>query len=266
MRAYGGVVLGLEQHLRRLRESALSTGFRLSWTPAQIVRWIYRSLEKSRLANAALRLTAIFPDHGSQTLILFVIPFRSWPPEVYLKGVSIRTAATRKNWGRSASARIKSNQYVNAILAHLERGPSKPNRPVPRPFEIVLLDEGGFLAEGTRSNVMIVKERSVFTPSPACGILLGVTRQIVKESASEAGIPFRETCLCRHDLYGADEVFLTSTLSEVIPVTRCDGRKIGGGKPGPVTRSIHKKFRSIAEKRYLRKSYEKDINSSDQCV
>lgn len=224
------------------------------------------------MPNALLRLMAVFAigrrspvagregvfstrdsrlaTHDKAALVLFIRAFKSWSPADYRRGVSIRTASVRKNSIRAASALIKSNQYVNSVEGFLERE-VKGEGARRDPFEILLLSQEGFLTEGTVSNLMLVKEGAIFTPEPSCGILLGVTRQMVREAARAAGISFVETRLTRHDLYTADEAFITTTLSEVMPVTRCDGRAIGTGRAGPVTRHVHSVYRRLAKERYL---------------
>ena len=170
---------------------------------------------------------------------------RLQPPgtRFYERGVKIRTAATRKNFVRSQDPGIKSNQYVSAIQAFLEE-PSHGDL-----WETLFLSKEGFLTEGRISNFFIVKDTAqgttLFTPHAACGILKGVTRHFVLEAARRVGLRVRETRLGRHDLYNADEAFLTTTLSEVVPVASADARRIGPGKEGAWTKRIHRAFRGL---------------------
>ena len=155
-------------------------------------------------------------------------------------GMSIITASVTRNHPNSLSPRIKSLNYLNNILAKWEA----IDAGVP---EALMLNHLGYVCECTGDNFFIVKDGQLITPPPESGILLGITRQVVMDLARQAGIPVAETNLTRHDVYIADESFLTGTGAEIVPVTRIDGRTIGDAKPGPITRRLleafHKKVR-----------------------
>ncbi|MEO0588678.1 MAG: aminotransferase class IV, partial [Planctomycetota bacterium] len=165
-----------------------------------------------------------------------------YPEEMYRDGMSVVTAATLRNHPAALSPRIKSLNYLNNILAKIEA----IDAGVP---EAVMLNPQGYVAECTGDNIFIVRhkpDRNVLvTPPLHAGILEGLTRNVVMELAEDAGLDVRENDLTRHDLFVADEMFLTGTAAEVIAVTCVDGRTIGTGKPGPVTQDLIARFRNL---------------------
>jgi branched-chain amino acid aminotransferase len=172
--------------------------------------------------------------------IIIADSIQMYPEETYKTGMSIITASVTRNHPNSLSPRIKSLNYLNNVLAKWEA----LDAGVP---EALMLNHLGFICEATGDNVFIVKNGQLLTPPPESGILLGITRQVVMDLARQAGIPVSEPNLTRHDVYVADECFLTGTGAEIVPVTRIDNRPIGTAKPGPITRRLleafHKKVR-----------------------
>ena len=246
LRSYGGKILALDLHLARLAESAKGIGRRLPFKLAALAQWVRKSLNDSKMPDAYIRLMASFePDGPGGILILAMRPFAGPDPALHSKGVRVRTASVRKSSLKAQSPAVKSNQYLGAVMSLLEESPRATDGPY---FETLFLGPEGFLAEGRISNVAIVKGGALFTPSGSCGILMGVTRHLVLEAAAAEGIPCRETPLTRHELYTADEAFLTTTLSEVVPIVAADGRRIGSGRPGPLTRRIHGAYRRLKER------------------
>jgi branched-chain amino acid aminotransferase len=165
-----------------------------------------------------------------------------YPTEMYQKGMSIITSSVIRNHPNAISPRVKSLNYLNNILAKLEA----IDAGVP---EAIMLNQEGNVAECTADNIFIVRAGEVQTPQTHDGILEGVTRRVMIELCRSAKIPVVEKTLQRHDLYIADECFLTGTGAEVIPVTRIDGRSIGSGQPGSITRQLieafHRRVRAI---------------------
>jgi branched-chain amino acid aminotransferase len=158
-----------------------------------------------------------------------------YPPELYEKGLSIITASTIRNHPNAVNPRIKSLNYLNNILAKIEG--IDCGAP-----EALMLNAQGEVAECTGDNVFVVRHGALCTPPTSAGILEGITRATVLELARHAQYPVHEISLTRHDLYTADECFLTGTAAEVVPVVRCDGRTIGTGQPGPITRELRNRF------------------------
>lgn len=241
MRVYGGRIFCVDEHLRRLEGSCRSLGRKLPLPPKALRRWLEESLASSGHAEATLRVSVHWedPSTGSRQdgrLVLFVTPFAGHPRDWYERGVSLRTAVARRWTLRAQDTQIKSSQYVSGVLATLDRGALEAH-------ELAFFGSGGTLAEGTVSNLFVVKGKCLLTPSVASGILRGVTRQIVIGLARKRGLEVRETELTRHEFYSADECFLTNTSSEVLPVVKLDGRAIGSGRPGAVTKALAQDFR-----------------------
>jgi branched-chain amino acid aminotransferase len=158
-----------------------------------------------------------------------------YPPELYQNGLEIVTAATIRNHPAATNPRIKSLNYLNNIMAKLEGIRAGC-------LEALMLNHKGEIAECTGDNIFLAKRGILRTPPLDAGILEGVTRNAVIELAEAAGIPVQQIALTRHDVFTADECFLTGTAAEVIPVVKCDDRIIGSGKPGPITCQLRERF------------------------
>jgi branched-chain amino acid aminotransferase len=161
-----------------------------------------------------------------------------YPEELYRNGLQIITASTLRNHPAALSPRIKSLNYLNNILAKIEGLQAGC-------IEALMLNHKGEVAECTGDNIFLVRKGVLLTPPNDAGILEGVTREAVIELAQAAEIEVREIALTRHDVYIADEVFLTGTAAEVIPVVKVDNRAIGAGTPGPITRDLIEKFHTL---------------------
>ena len=148
------------------------------------------------------------------------------------------TAATIRNHPGALSPRIKSLNYLNNIMAKIEGTDAGT-------VEALMLNHNGEVAECTGDNIFIVKRGVLKTPQPDAGILEGITRNAVMKLAVDAGVPVQECVMTRHDIFTADECFLTGTAAEVIAVTSLDGRQIGTGKPGPITNDLLERFRKL---------------------
>jgi branched-chain amino acid aminotransferase len=172
-------------------------------------------------------------------VIIIVDDISMYPPELYENGMEIITAATIRNHANALNPRIKSLNYLNNILAKIEAIQGGC-------LEALMLNTKGEVAECTGDNFFLVKNGVLKTPPLEAGILEGVTRNAVLELARAADIPLQEVPLTRHDVYTADECFLTGTAAEVIPVVMCDKRAIGPGKPGPITRLLRERFHHLA--------------------
>ena len=171
-------------------------------------------------------------------MIIIADTISLYPTEFYEQGLRIVTAATQRIQSAALSPRIKSLNYLNNIMAKLEGLQAGC-------VEALMLNHKGEVAECTGDNVFVVRSGRLLTPPPDAGILEGITRNAVMELAHAEGIDCREATLTRHDLYTADECFLTGTAAEVIPVVEIDGRKIGSGSPGLITRQLTDVFHAL---------------------
>ena len=244
IRAYGGRIFECDAHLDRLFQSAKAIRLNLPFSREQLTAAMQETINANTLTDCYVRLVA---TRGAGTLGLgpnrcerpcvFIITdlLELYPREMYEKGMSVITASVIRNHPNALSPRLKSLNYLNNILAKIEA----LDAGVP---EAVMLNHEGNVAECTADNIFIVRSGQVQTPQTCDGILEGVTRRVMLELCQAAGIPVVEKSLQRHDLYVADECFLTGTGAEVIPVTRIDGRSIGAGEPGPITRRLIEAF------------------------
>lgn len=248
MRAYNGRVFRMQQHLDRLFESAQAIWLRIPLTKDQIAAAIEETLRLNALRDAYIRLVVtrgagtlgLDPNRCSDPQVIIITDHITlYPQEFYDRGLEIVTAATVRNHPAALSPRIKSLNYLNNILAKIEGLKAGC-------VEALMLNTAGQVAECTGDNVFIVRRGQLYTPPLDAGILGGVTRQAVIELAQQAGIVVHEVPLVRHDLYVADECFLTGTAAEVIAVVKIDNRVIGTGTPGPVTRDLKERFHRLA--------------------
>ncbi|MBC7335752.1 MAG: aminotransferase class IV, partial [Clostridia bacterium] len=161
-----------------------------------------------------------------------------YPKELYEKGLELVTVATRRNLPEALNPRIKSLNYLNNILGKIEATLAGAS-------EGLMLNQEGYVAEATGDNIFLVKNGVLLTPPAYVGILEGITRGAVMELARRQGIEVREAVFTRHDVYVADECFLTGTAAEIIPVSKLDGRVIGQGRPGPITKNLMRAFHEL---------------------
>jgi len=247
IRVYVGKVFLLDEHVDRLYESARAIRLEIPLTPAQMAQAVRDTVAANKLTDGYVRLVV---TRGAGTLgldprktshpqvIIIADTIALYPAEMYAEGLRLITASTIRNHPQALSARIKSLNYLNNILAKIEGTDAGC-------VEAVMLNHLGHVAECTGDNIFLVKHGVLSTPSTDSGILEGITRNCVIELARKAGYEVRETTLVRHDIYVADECFLTGTAAEVIPATSLDGRVIGTGQPGPVTRDLLERFRKL---------------------
>ena len=245
LRAYNGRIFRLEDHLRRLKESARRLEIPLPYPTERLGRLLIRSLLINRLREASVRISIsrgagpVGLDPGPArrpTLVILPRAFRGYPKDRYRRGLKAAIVSVRRTPARALDPSIKSANFLNNILAEIEARKRKAD-------EGIMLTLSGFLAEGSVSNLFIVKNRRLYTPGTDLGILAGITRQEVIRLARRAGIPLTEGHQRPSALYKADECFLTNTSMEVMPVVRADGIRIGNGKPGPVTRRLLTDYR-----------------------
>jgi branched-chain amino acid aminotransferase len=171
-------------------------------------------------------------------VFVIVDSIKMWAPDRYENGLSVITAGTPIPHKESLCPRIKSLNYLPHVLAKIEANVAQAD-------DAIMLDAAGHVTEGTGMNIWAITTGGLRTPPPHAGILLGVTRSVIFELAEVAGYPAKEEMLNRYDLYTADEVFLCGTGAEVAPIRQLDGRPIGTGRPGPITKDLMRRFRAL---------------------
>ena len=251
IRLYSGRVFRAEQHLRRLWDSAKAIRLTIPYSRQELAAAVEQTAKANNFTDCYVRLVitrgagclGLNPNKCPRpTAIVIADTIELYPRELYEKGMAVITASVIRNHPNALSPRIKSLNYLNNILAKIEA----VDAGVP---EAIMLNHEGNVAECTADNIFVVRGGRVFTPTTHDGILEGVTREVILELCARLGVPCEQKTLQRHDLYIADECFLTGTGAEVIPVTRIDGRPVGDGDPGPVTRKILEAFH-----RYIREA------------
>jgi branched-chain amino acid aminotransferase len=247
IRVYGGKIFKLTEHLNRLYDSAQAIWLTIPMPKDEMARITEEAVLRSGITEAYIRhvITRGVGDLGldprkcaKPSIIIIVDTIRLWPEEVYETGLRVVTAGTPIPQREALSPRVKSLNYLAHILAKIEGIQAGAD-------EVIMLDSAGTVAEGSGQNIFLVKNGRIKTPPPFAGILKGVTRDTVIEIAQQAGYPVEETMLNRYDVYTADEVFLTGTASELVAVRQVDGRQIGAGKCGPVTRDLRARFQTL---------------------
>ncbi len=248
IRAYSGRIFRLDAHLDRLYDSAKAICLDVPLKRPEMEAMVAEAYAKSKMKDSYIRLVVtrgpgdlgLDPRNCSRPSVICIVDtIRLWPQDRYDRGLVCLTAATPISHKENLSPRIKSLNYLAHILAKIEGIAANVD-------EVIMLDSAGYVAEGSGMNLFSVSDHTVRTPPPYSGILRGVTRDAVLELAHEAGYATSEIPQNRYDLYTADEVFLTGTAAEVIGVTKLDGRTIGGGSPGAVTRDLAARFKALA--------------------
>ena len=248
IRVYGGKIFRLSEHLDRLYDSAKAIWLTIPMPKEEMAAVTEEAVRRSGIAEAYIRhvITRGAGDLGldprkcpKPSVIIIVDTIRLFPEEVYETGLRVVTAGTPIPHREALSPRVKSLNYLAHILAKVEGIHSGAD-------EVLMLDSEGHVAEGSGQNIFVVKNGAIRTPAPYAGILKGVTRDVVIDLARAAGYDMQETMLNRYDVYTADEAFFTGTASELIAIRQVDGRNIGNGKPGPVTRDLRSRFQALA--------------------
>lgn len=247
IRAYHNRVFKMREHIDRLYESAKTLMLDIGMSKEEMTEVVLETLRRNDLREGYIRLlvTRGVGDLGldprkcpRSSVIVIAANIQLYPEELYEKGLSINTVATRRNIAEGVNPRVKSLNYMNNILAKMEAVRMGC-------AEALMLNQEGYVAEATGDNVFLVKHGVLITPSISEGILEGITRNAVMDLARERGMEVREMRLTRHDVYNADECFLTGSAAEVIPVVEVDGRTIGDGTPGEHTMTLNAAFREL---------------------
>jgi branched-chain amino acid aminotransferase len=249
IRAYNGNVFRLKEHIVRLYESAKSIMLEIPHTFEEIEQIVVETLKRNQLSSGYIRLV-ISRGKGNlgldprscptPSVICIAEQLALFPAELYETGIEVISASYRRNRSDVLSPKTKSLNYLNNILVKIEANQAG----VP---EALMLNDQGYVAEGSGDNIFLVKDGVISTPPGYVGALVGITRNAIMEVATKLGYEVKEDVFTRHDVYIADEVFLTGTAAEVIAAVKIDGRVIGDGTPGAVTNEILKGFREIVE-------------------
>lgn len=248
IRAYNGRVFRLREHLDRLYDSARTIDLAIPVTKEEMTEIILETLRKNKLKNGYIRpiVTRGVGDLGldprkcpKPSIVVIAVEWSAMYGDLYEKGLKAITVSVRRNPAEALPPNVKSLNYLNNIFGKIEANYKGGD-------EAIFFDTNGYLSEGSGDNIFVVKNGTIYTP-PTINNLRGITRAVVIELASSLGISLIEQNLGYYDLYAADEVFVTGTAAEVAPIVLIDGRTIGSGKPGPVTRQLMVSFHSVTE-------------------
>ncbi len=247
IRSYGGKVFHLDDHLNRLWNSAKAIILEIPISKEEMAKAIVDTLDVNKIKDGYIRVIVtrgagslgLDPNRCSDPQVIIITDHISlYPDELYRQGLEIVTVSTLRNHPAALNPRIKSLNYLNNILAKIEGAQAGC-------IEALMLNCKGEVAECTGDNIFIVRQGRLLTPPLEAGILEGITRDVVIDLARQAGIEVLEVPLTKHDVYIADECFLTGTAAEVVPVVKVDSRSIGSGAPGPITRDMMARFHKL---------------------
>ncbi|MFC1806738.1 branched-chain-amino-acid transaminase [Candidatus Omnitrophota bacterium] len=250
IRSYGRLVFKLKEHVERLYESAHTLMLKIPMTQNEMIKAICKTLKTNKLDDAYIRLIVTRGEgdlgldprkcKGNAGIIIITDKIVLYPQKFYKEGLDIITVPTRQNLPEALNPQIKSLNYLNNILAKIEAVNSGYE-------EAIMLNARGQVTECTGDNIFIIKNKVLYTPPSHVGALVGITRDAVMDVARKKKMQVKETIFTRHDIYNADECFLTGTAAETIPVVKVDGRVIGNGKPGKSTLMLMSEFRKLTK-------------------
>lgn len=249
IRAYNGRVFKLREHIDRLFYSAKAILLQIPMSHTDIMRAVVGACRMNKIRDGYIRLLVtrgvgtlgLNPNRcKNPSVIIIADKIQLYAPAFYQRGMEIITVPTTRNLHSALNPAIKSLNYLNNILAKIEANNAGVE-------EAVMLNAEGYVAECTGDNLFIVKNGALMTPPLSAGALYGITRQVVMELAEEEGLVVSEPNLTRYDLFNADECFLTGTGAEIVPVVKIDGRVVGSGKPGPITRKLEEEYRALTK-------------------
>jgi branched-chain amino acid aminotransferase len=247
IRAYNGRVFKLKEHIDRLFYSAKAILLTIPLSHAEITRAVLDTCRQNGIRDGYIRLLVtrgvgglgLNPNRCKKpSVIVIADKIQLYPAEMYERGLDIITVPTVRNLHSALNPAIKSLNYLNNILAKIEANNGGCE-------EAIMLNSEGYVSECTGDNIFIIKDGQMFTPPLSAGALYGITRGVVMELARLSGIPVSEPNLTRYDMFNADECFLTGTGAELIPVVKIDGRVVGTGKPGQVTKDLVTKYKAL---------------------
>lgn len=248
IRIYDSVVFKLDEHLDRLYDSAKSILLQIPLSQEEMAEAVLMTIRENGLTDGYVRLVVSRGDGDlgldprsckRANVIIIADTIQLFPQEFYEQGLKIVTVPTRRNGPAALNPQIKSLNYLNSVLVKIEAANAGA-------LEALTLNAEGYVCEGSGDNVFIVKRGTVYTPPVYLGALDGITRRTIIELCAQHGIPLVETPFTRHDVFIADECFLTGTAAELIPVVEVDKRTIGTGVPGDITKRLHALFHEVA--------------------
>lgn len=249
IRAYNGRVFKLKEHIDRLFYSAKAILLNIPRSHAEMMKAVVDTCRANRIRDGYIRLVVtrgpgtlgLNPNRCKKPCVIVIADkIQVYPEEYYTRGMEIVTVPTTRNLHSALNPAIKSLNYLNNILAKIEANNAGCE-------EAVMLNAEGFVAECTADNLFILKAGQLFTPPLSAGALYGITRGTVMDLAQEAGYKVSEPNLTRYDLFNADECFLTGTGAEMVPVVKIDGRVVGNGKPGRVTKKLTANYHALTK-------------------
>jgi branched-chain amino acid aminotransferase len=247
IRVYRKRIFRLDAHLERLYDSARALALTIPYTLSELAEITRQTVRKNEREDAYIRLIVtrgagalgIDPNSCPRACVIVIVDdVRVYPKELYAGGIKVMTSATRQVSHEAFDPRIKSLNYLKNILAKIDAQQAGAQ-------EAIMLNAQGYVAECTADNLFVIRAGRLLTPSPQDGALGGITRGAIMQLAGEARIPCAESQLTRFDVYTADEAFVTGTGAEIMPVTAADGRPIGDGTPGPITRRLSEAFHAM---------------------
>jgi branched-chain amino acid aminotransferase len=249
IRAYNGRVFKLKEHIDRLFDSAKAILLKIPLSHAEVMRAVVETCRRNKIRDGYIRLVVtrgvgtlgLNPNRcKTPSLIIIAGKIQLYPEAYYQKGLEIITVPTTRNLHSALNPAIKSLNYLNNVMAKIEANNGGCE-------EALMLNAEGFVSECTGDNIFIVKGGHLYTPPLSAGALYGITRLVVMDMAREDGLTVSEPNLTRYDLFIAEECFLTGTGAELIPVVKIDGRVIGTGKPGPVTKRLVSEYHALTK-------------------
>ncbi|MFD0892058.1 branched-chain-amino-acid transaminase [Luteolibacter ambystomatis] len=248
IRIYNGRVFRLEEHIRRLFDSAKAIVLTIPWTYEEVIKATVETVAANGLKDGYIRLVVTRGTGGlglnpylcpKASMFIIASTIQLYPKEHYDNGLALITCATRRPAPAALMPQVKSLNYLNNIMAKIEAIQANA-------LEAIMLNEQGYVAECTGDNIFLLKNGVLLTPLISDGGLDGITRSVILQVAGKLGVEVREQSLTRYDIFIADECFLTGTAAEVVPVISLDRRQIGDGKPGPLTKRFIEAFREEA--------------------
>lgn len=247
IRAYNGVVFKLREHIDRLYRSARVIMLEIPLTKEEMINAVLETLRKNNLHDAYIRLivTRGVGDLGldprkcpKPTVIIITDVIKLHSKEAKERGIRALIVWVKRDPVDATSHEVKSLNYMNSILGKIEANVAGFD-------EAICLDKNGHISEGIAENIFIVKNGKIITPPTSTGALVGITRDVIMKLAEKLGYKAVEANITPTDLFTADEAFFTGTAAEVVPIVEVNKRKIGDGKPGPITKRLMQEFEKV---------------------